>query len=348
VNPLLPNRFLFVFLDGVGLGEPAPHNPFTPTAQFEPAPFLRELLGVPLLLSPQRLGDPEIRDQRSEVSQNPNDESQVSHIEISSEPVIIHPSSFILHPSLLLRAIDASLGLPGLPQSATGQTSLYTGRNAPAFMGRHVTGFANGTLRILIEESGMFKQVKELGGTATLANLYTDGYFEAIERRRIRYSVGTLLTMTAELPFRMPEDYAQGLALFWDITGELIHQRENSIKIITPEEGGKRLANIAAQHNLTLFECYMPDFAGHAQDYDQAIVIIQRIDRFLKSLIENLPNDVTLIVSSDHGNVEDLSRKMHTLNPVPLLVYGKNATQFSEVVDIMGIVPVIIQNLNQV
>ena len=42
--------------------------------------------------------------------------------------------------------LDACLGVPGLPQSATGQATLFCGRNAAAFMGRHVTGFPGPTL----------------------------------------------------------------------------------------------------------------------------------------------------------------------------------------------------------
>ena len=36
----------------------------------------------------------------------------------------------VQQPTLLAKPIDAGLGVPGLPQSATGQTSLYTGINA--------------------------------------------------------------------------------------------------------------------------------------------------------------------------------------------------------------------------
>src|SRR3954468_19175091 len=41
------------------------------------------------------------------------------------------------HDRLLLRGIDATLGIPGLPQSGTGQTALFTGVNAAALHGRH-------------------------------------------------------------------------------------------------------------------------------------------------------------------------------------------------------------------
>ncbi|MBI3975273.1 MAG: metalloenzyme, partial [Armatimonadetes bacterium] len=42
---------------------------------------------------------------------------------------------------VLLIPTDATLGVPGLPQSATGQTALLTGLNAPALIGRHVTAY---------------------------------------------------------------------------------------------------------------------------------------------------------------------------------------------------------------
>jgi hypothetical protein len=249
-------------------------------------------------------------------------------------------------PQLLLKPIDATLGIKGLPQSATGQTSLYTGRNAPAFLGRHLTGFANGSLRILIEESGIFKQTLAAGGTPTHANLYSPGYFEAIEQRRIRYSVGTLVGLTAGVPFRMPEDYHRGEAIFWDITGQHMQERGVDAPAITADEAGQRLAQIGAQNSVTLFECYLPDFAGHSQNYDLAVEVLQLVDEFLQSVVKSLPSDVTLIISSDHGNIEDLSTKSHTLNPVPLLVVGQDAAAFRPVEDIMGITPKIIELLS--
>ncbi len=82
----------------------------------------------------------------------------------------------------LLKPIDATLGVEGLPQSATGQTTIYTGQNAPQFLGRHQSGFANGSLRSLIDQYGLFKRAIALGRTATLANAYSPEYFYAIAR----------------------------------------------------------------------------------------------------------------------------------------------------------------------
>jgi 2,3-bisphosphoglycerate-independent phosphoglycerate mutase len=49
-----------------------------------------------------------------------------------------------------------------------------------------------------------------------------------------------------------------------------------------------------------------------------------------------------LVICSDHGNVEDASTKMHTTNPVPLLVVGPAANGFCEAVDITDVAPLIL------
>jgi len=248
-------------------------------------------------------------------------------------------------PNLLFKPIDARLGVPGLPQSATGQTALYTGCNAPAFLGRHLTAFANGSLRTLIETRGMFQQVLALGGQVAHANFYPPAYFQAIAQRRQRYSVGTLLALTAGVPFRMTQDYCCAEAVYWDITGQQLSQRGVTVPPITPQEAGRRLTNISQQNHLTLFECYLPDYAGHQQDKMQAQQVIGLIDTLIESMVSQLPPQVTLVVSSDHGNIEDLSSKSHTLNPVPLLVLGPQAGAFDAVADVTGITPKIVELL---
>ena len=247
--------------------------------------------------------------------------------------------------NLLLKPIDATLGVEGLPQSATGQATLYTGQNAPQFLGRHQSGFANGSLRPLINKYGLFIRVLKRGGTATLANAYSPEHFYAIARRKRRYSVCTLLNLSAGLPFRMQHEYEKGEALFWDIVGNTpaaINRRSGTRKPITPYIAGKRLATLSSRYSVTLFESYLSDYAGHRQNKEQALRCLRRIDAFLEGTIANLPSKVTLLVTSDHGNIEDLSTKRHTLNKVPLLAVGPNASAFSHVTDLTGITPQIL------
>ncbi|MEL7141015.1 MAG: alkaline phosphatase family protein [Cyanobacteria bacterium J06573_11] len=300
--------FLLVFLDGVGLGEPNNNNPL---AQPEAMPFLSDYLGQRLL-----------------------------------------KGAALRQSNVLLKAIDATLGVEGLPQSATGQATIYTGQNAPQFLGRHQSGFANGSLRKLIDGYGLFARTLAAGRTATLANAYSPEYFYAIANRKCRYSVCTLLNLSAGLPFRMQYEYEQGEAIFWDIVGAVPPARNTrtlrqagSRKPISPARAGERLAKLSAGYGVTLFECYLTDYAGHRQDWAQAIACLQRVDAFLESAIAHLPKNVTLIITSDHGNIDDLSTKRHTFNDVPLLAVGPNASDFFTVADLTGITPQILSRL---
>ncbi len=246
---------------------------------------------------------------------------------------------------VLFKPLDATLGVPGLPQSATGQTTIYTGQNASKFLGKHQSGFANGSLRQLIDRYGLFSQALALGQTATLANAYSPDYFYAIAHRKRRYSVCTLLNLSAGLPFRMQFEYDRGEAVFWNIVGEQTPAAHRFRQPISPAVAGQRLAQMSGRYGITLFECYLCDYAGHAQAGGQAIAYLQRIDAFLAGAIADLPPQVTLIITSDHGNVEDLSTKRHTRNPVPLIAIGPKAETFTAVKDLTGITPQILAQM---
>jgi bisphosphoglycerate-independent phosphoglycerate mutase (AlkP superfamily) len=90
---------------------------------------------------------------------------------------------------------------------------------------------------------------------------------------------------------------------------------------VTPEEAARTLARIAADTDVTLFAHYDTDYTGHRGALDGAIAALQRVDAFLGALADALPPDALLVVSSDHGNVEDV-RGGHTINPVPILAIG--------------------------
>lgn len=296
--------YLLIFVDGLGLGRDQVENPL---ADAQTMPYLTGLLGAPLLEG--------LRVTRQHRG-NP----------------------------LLFRPIDACLGVPGLPQSATGQTTLYTGHNAAQFRGRHQSAFANGSLRQLIEPYGIFRQVMDLGLQATQANAYLPGYFAAIAQRRRRYAVGALLNLTAPIPFRTLADYQREDAIYWDITGDIV-ERYCEVPAISETMAGQRLLQLTTSHHFTLFETFMPDYAGHHQNRAEAIAALQRIDSLLETLITQKPAQLTLLLTSDHGNVEDLSTSHHTFNAVPLLAVGPAALHFDGVKDLTGITPAILSGL---
>jgi hypothetical protein len=259
-------------------------------------------------------------------------------------PLVAGPP--IERPYLLFRPIDACLGVEGLPQSATGQTSLFTGVNAAQVIGRHLAAFPTAALRDIIAHHSILKRVTESGGRATFANAYSPQYWELVQQRRLRHSVTTWTNMAAGLRFRDLNDLMQGQAVYWDITHSIIHQRGIAeVPLIEPEEAGQRLAQLTTEHDLVLYESFLPDLAGHRRLEMAPEAVMTLIDRFLKGLLVSLPDDATLLLSSDHGNIEDTSTKAHTYNPVPLLAVGPDAAAFTEVRAITDVTPAILRLL---
>ncbi len=243
-------------------------------------------------------------------------------------------------PGLLLRALDASLGVPGLPQSATGQTSLFTGLNAAQLLGYHLTAYPNAALRAVLNEHNILKRAVDGGYRATFANAYSTAYFQRVKRGKGRYSATTLSVLGAGLPFRMLSDLKEGQAVCWDITHKYLNTYSTPpVSLIEPEVAGRRLARLARDHDLVMYESFLPDLVGHRKDPALAIETLNTVDRFLAGLLAEVEPADTLVLSSDHGNLEDLSTKLHTTNPVPLLVLGPGVEAFREaraITDVAG------------
>src|SRR6267143_6442251 len=69
---------------------------------------------------------------------------------------------------------DATLGVEGRPQSASGQTTILTGVNVPALLGYHKQGFPNQAMLEIIREHSLFLQLTHAEvAPITFANTYT-------------------------------------------------------------------------------------------------------------------------------------------------------------------------------
>jgi bisphosphoglycerate-independent phosphoglycerate mutase (AlkP superfamily) len=95
------------------------------------------------------------------------------------------------------------------------------------------------------------------------------------------------------------------------------------VALRTPEEAAQVLAALVAAHRFTLYEYFLTDRAGHAQDMDAALRILSGLARFVRSVLAQVDlHATTVILTSDHGNIEDLSLRNHTRNFVPTLAWG--------------------------
>lgn len=113
--------------------------------------------------------------------------------------------------------------------------------------------------------------------------------------------------------------------------------------VLRAEEGGRLLWELAQPFAWTFFEHWATDLLGHRQDLAGAVTILQTFDCFLGGLLEVADLEQTLIVvASDHGNVEDCRHSKHTENPALGLLIGagreRAAARLRALTDYAGIV----------
>lgn len=238
---------------------------------------------------------------------------------------------------LLLVPIDATLGVPGLPQSGTGQTALFAGFNAAVMHGRHQPAFPPVALRPLLMERSVLRRVVDQGGAATFANPFAPSYWQAVATRRVRRSASVIATQGAGLRFRTVDDLREGRAVAWDITGKAMRGHDSTVPLIEPQEAGANLARLAHDHDLVLWESFLTDLAGHGRLPLSVADAMKDVDGVLAGLLAARRPQDTLVISSDHGNIESIAAPAHTRNPVLLLVVGPGAPAFACVKDIAGV-----------
>ncbi|HEX8683939.1 MAG TPA: hypothetical protein VF707_16590 [Ardenticatenaceae bacterium] len=219
---------------------------------------------------------------------------------------------------------DATLGVPGEPQSGTGTTALLTGENAPAQYGRHMGPFPPSALKPLLREKNLFSQIAALGGRIAFANAYPPFYLERLERGRARRTTCTQAALAAGLTLRGYEALRDGQALSSWITNEHWRRFDADIPDVSPFEAGENLARLALGHEFTLFEYFHTDHSGHRPGMAEAHAALQRLDGLLAGIIGTIdPERDLLVTAADHGNFEEQRHSRHTTNPALVTVWGK-------------------------
>lgn len=251
----------------------------------------------------------------------------------------------IERPGALLVPTDTTLGVPGLPQSATGQTALLTGLNAPAIAGRHVTAYPTAPLRAVLEEGSIFAALRRGGRRVVLANAYSPEYFTAVAGGRLKVAAVTYAAQAAGVALRTLDDLRAGQAVFHDLTNGRLRQWGHDMPELTPREAGRRLAGIALAADLTFFEFFLTDLAAHRRIPLTVDAVVAMVDDLLAGVLSAPDEALTVLVVSDHGNLEDGSTTAHTTNPVPTLAIGPDRDAFLGVRALTDVAPAILSLL---
>jgi hypothetical protein len=244
-----------------------------------------------------------------------------------------------------LSRADACLGIDGRPQSASGQTTILTGVNVPQTLGYHKQGFPNAAMREILARDSIFLQLKNMGVMPNVfANAYTPKFFTETPRWK---SATTCAVEAAEMKFRTLDDLLENRAVYHDFTNSVLRARGfPDFPLRSPQEAGNILAGLTKQHRFTLYEYFITDKIGHDQDFELAAKVLPALAECARSLLENVDlNKTTVILTSDHGNIEDLSARNHTLNLVPTWVWGRENKQTANTIKSLADVTPAIVNL---
>lgn len=251
-------------------------------------------------------------------------------------------ASSIAEPDHLFQPIDATLGMEGLPQSGTGQATLFTGVNCAARAGRPFGPFPHSTSKPVIAEDNLFLRLRRAGRSGAFVNAYPDRFFRFAEDRG-RWTVTTLCCVEAGVRLRREADLRAGDALAADLTAAWPEHLGIDVPVISPADAGRRLAGLSRRADLTLFEYYLTDKAGHSRDAARATAVLRDLNAFFGALLDSLGADDLLVVTSDHGNLEDLGTKTHTRNPVPLVAVGAGAGALAGVASLTDVTPALVE-----
>jgi hypothetical protein len=277
------SRLLFLFLDGVGLGDDDPaRNPFAAARM----PALGELL--------------------------------------EGRKLVLDAAPFEGRLASLV-SLDPCLGVDGAPQSASGQAAILTGRNVPAEIGEHYGPKPNPAIAESLRGDNLFRRVLARGGSAALLNAYPPRYFHAIETGHRLYSAIPMAAAAAGVALMTAEDLQAGRAFSADFTGAGWAAQPSFPRapVLTPAEAGRALARESARYDMAWFDYWLSDYAGHRGTLEDSVDLLENFDAVIAGLVEAWGDRQGLILlTSDHGNLEDLEARGHTRNPVPCLMIG--------------------------
>ena len=313
--PQPPSQHPYVhifFMDGVGLGSDDPAvNPFCHAAM----PALTSLLGENWFATRRRLDTP----------------------------------------CATLVPTDPNLGVSGRPQSATGQATILTGKNVPQLIGEHYGPKPNAAVREIIRQGSLFAEVTAVYAShttpaAALLSPYPQGYFDSLNSGKRLPSAVPMAAMEGGVALKTAVDLQQGHAVSPGFTNQAWREQlgYSEMPLLTLEDAGQRLAQLAATYRFSFFEHWPSDRLGHRGTLADAARHLEMLDTVLGSLIANWPDDGgLLLITSDHGNLEEKHHRQHTTNPVPTIVVGANHAHYaSQIETLADIAPVVRHYLN--
>lgn len=268
---------------------------------------------------------------------------------------------------VVIKAIDPLLGIEGMPSSATGQTTLFTGINIPAAINQHKGSYPDKYMRKILKRSNLLYLLDKCHYRVRFLNAYPrhselfssrhlhihdngelefSSYFPAEYRRRISTTTCMLLSLS-QRPFDEVDIIAER-SLYHDYSNRELIERGLPLPVFSPETAAEVMARTAGDYDLLLYEYFLTDMYGHGFPLQECVDLVERLNRFIKHLISILnEKEDTLLLTSDHGNLEDMDSRIHTFNSVPMIAWGRGSENLRKHIStIADVTPAILNHFN--
>ena len=235
-------------------------------------------------------------------------------------------------PRAMFVPTDPRMGVPGRPQSASGQAAILTGENIPVLIGEHYGPRPNPAIRQRLAADNLFKRVTARGGAAALIEAYPPRFHDSITSGKRLPSSYQQAVVEAGLPLFGEAEIYSGDALAVDWVGEAwrSHLGYTDTPVYTPAEAGRRMVEIARRYHFAFFSHWLSDTLGHRGSVREGADLLELFDGVMAGALEAWDDAAGLIViTSDHGNLEDLSHTRHTENDVPTVIIGAGCESFA-------------------
>jgi hypothetical protein len=208
--------------------------------------------------------------------------------------------------------------------------------------GKHALSFPDATMREIIIKNNLLSKLNNLGRNAVFINAYPM-HAHFFDKNNVTIDEAGLVHFSPEFPHAFKRrlsvtscmmlaanqrpfsenDLRNGHCLYQDFTNKLLIERGFDIPVFTPENAAKVLYNASCNHDFILYEFFQTDVCGHRGSFEEQTKLVTELNHLVKHLVSLLDRSKdTLIITSDHGNLEDSSNPLHTKNPVPLICWG--------------------------
>jgi hypothetical protein len=165
--------------------------------------------------------------------------------------------------------------------------------------------------------------------TAAHVRIKPDGHFWFSECFPARFkrmiSVTSCMILASGAIPLTEKDILAKRALYQDYSNRQLIAQGLELPEYSPAQAAAIIANAALDYEFMLYEYFQTDIYAHRRSFANCVDLIRDLDTLIENLLARLDKKQdTLILTSDHGNLEDFHSRGHSRNPVPLLAWGRH------------------------